>query len=143
MTRVVVDASVCVKWFLPEQDSDAASRYMDAEYSRQVPDILYPEIGNVFWKRARRGDMSEERALTGFAELLEVPFHVHEHMTLMPRALEIAFETGRSVYDSLYLSLAESQECVLVTADEKLYNSLKGGPYGMRLAWVRDGFDTK
>ena len=42
----------------------------------------------------------------------------------MPLALEIAMETDRTVYDSIYLALAISNQCQ-VTADLRFYNSLK------------------
>ena len=40
MSRVVVDASVAVKWFLPEIHSEAALRYLDGDYERVAPDLL-------------------------------------------------------------------------------------------------------
>ena len=50
MSRVVVDASVAVKWFLPEIHSGAALRYLDDDCERLAPDLLYVEFGNVIWK---------------------------------------------------------------------------------------------
>jgi predicted nucleic acid-binding protein len=40
-------------------------------------------------------------------------------------ALALAINTGRTVYDSLYVALAESRGCSLVTSDERLVNGLK------------------
>ncbi len=52
---------------------------------------------------------------------------------LMPRAAEIALETGVIVYDALFLALAEDSGTIMVTADTKLLNILEGTPYA-RLA---------
>jgi predicted nucleic acid-binding protein len=42
-----------------------------------------------------------------------------------------------SIYDSLYVSLSLEERCQLVTADEKLYNSLRD-VYPGRLLWLGD-----
>jgi len=41
----------------------------------------------------------------------------------------IAVATGRTVYDSIYLALATALGCKLVTADQRLYKALQGGPF--------------
>lgn len=61
MTRVVVDASVAVKWYLPEEHTLAAVRLLDTGVGLVVPDLFFGEIGNVLWKWWRRGDLSSER----------------------------------------------------------------------------------
>jgi len=58
--------------------------------------------------------------------------------SLVESALEIAVSFGRTVYDSLYLTLALSRQCQLVTADRRLYNSLRRGPLAPTLLWVED-----
>ena len=50
----------------------------------------------------------------------------------------IAERYERSFYDSLYLSVAQTQECRLVTADKKFYNALKSTPLGKYLLWIED-----
>ena len=53
-------------------------------------------------------------------------------------ALEIAMQMGRTVYNSLYLALAVAEGCPLVTADERLFNSLQGTPLAAHVLWVDD-----
>jgi predicted nucleic acid-binding protein len=43
---------------------------------------------------------------------------------LLPEALTIAVAFGRTVYDSLYLALANTLKCEVITADERLVNAL-------------------
>ena len=50
----------------------------------------------------------------------------------------IAERYQRSFYDSLYLAVAQTQECRLVTADKKFYNALKSTPLGESLLWIED-----
>jgi hypothetical protein len=47
-------------------------------------------------------------------------------------------DTQRSVYDCLYLALAEAVDGMMITADHKFYSSLTGGTYGRRVLWVED-----
>jgi predicted nucleic acid-binding protein len=46
----------------------------------------------------------------------------------------------RSFYDGLYVALAARAGCPLVTADRKLYNSLRDGDLAESLIWV-ENFD--
>jgi len=62
----------------------------------------------------------------------------HPDEPLFPKAFEIANETGRSLYDCLYLSLAVSLDAQMVTADLRFYNALKDGDYRAKLLWIED-----
>ncbi len=136
---LVVDASVVIKWHVAEVHSDAALRLLgDDVPALHVPDLVFPEVGNILWKKVRRGDLTEEQA-RGIARLVTVaPVSVHPSSPLLEAALEIATRTGRTVYDSLYVALAVQIDGRVVTADEKLYNTLKDGPLGANILWVED-----
>ncbi|WGV26294.1 type II toxin-antitoxin system VapC family toxin [Halotia branconii] len=56
----------------------------------------------------------------------------------MPLALDIALQSDRAVYDSLYLAVAVTQQCQIVTADEKFYNALQNTTYVNNLLWVEN-----
>jgi predicted nucleic acid-binding protein len=136
---VVVDANVLTKWQVTEIHSEAALRLLvDGAPALHVPDLVFPEVGDIVWKKVRRGDLTEDQART-IAHLVAIaPLVVHPSAPLLEGALEIAVCTGRTVYDSLYLALAVQLNCWLVTADEKLHNGLKDGPLGNRILWVED-----
>ena len=137
LTGLVVDASVVIKWHVTEVHTDAALRLLrDDAPALHVPDLVFPEVGNILWKKIRRGDLTEDQA-RGIAHLVAVaPLAVHPSAPLLEAALEIAIRTGRTVYDSLYVALAVQLDCRLVSADEKLYNALRDGPLGARILWV-------
>ena len=136
---LIVDASVVIKWHVAEVHTDAALRLLrDDAPALHVPDLVFPEVGNILWKKIRRGDLTEEPARR-IAHLVAVaPLAVHPSAPLLEAALAIAVRTGRTVYDSLYVALAVQVNCRLVTADEKLYNALKDGPLGAYILWVED-----
>lgn len=53
-------------------------------------------------------------------------------------AARIATTYRRSFYDSIYLALAVTTNGVMITADEKLRNSLQNTPLADRIAWIGD-----
>ncbi|WP_211175979.1 type II toxin-antitoxin system VapC family toxin [Brasilonema sp. UFV-L1] len=55
MSRYVVDANVAIKWFLPQVYADDARRLLTGNHSLLVPDLLFPEVGNILWKEVRFG----------------------------------------------------------------------------------------
>ena len=122
----MVDASVVIKWHVSEVHTDAALRLLrDDAPALLVPDLVFPEVGNILWKKIRRGDLTKEQARTIGHLVALAPLTVYPSAPLLESALEIATDTGRTVYDSVYVALAVKVCCRLVTADEKLYNRLK------------------
>ena len=125
MTRIVVDASVAIKWFLPEQESDSADRVLASAGPMHAPDLLLLETASVLWKKVRSRHLGRSEATTIRQGLDSVPLILHPAGPLLETALELALDAGRSIYDSLYLALAFALDCPFVTADEKLVNAIR------------------
>ena len=138
MSRFVIDASTGAKWFLSEVHSGAARRLLSAKHDLLVPDLFFPEIASILWKRVRRGEISEPDAGAILQTVGEMPLQLHSAWPLVALALPLACRTDRTVYDCLYLALALREEAPMVTADEKFYNALKDGPLAPSLLWVDD-----
>jgi len=136
VTPVVVDASVGIKWALPEPNSDAARRLLDGERTLLVPDLFFAEISNTMWKRVARRDMTLDEARVALRSFDTRSLGVHPSRSLMRLALELAVRSVQTVYDCLYLALAVIQDCPLVTADHRLYAALEPSPLGAHLLWV-------
>ena len=61
-----------IKWHVAEVHTDAALRLLrDDAPVLHVPDLMFPEVGNILWKKIRRGDLTEEQA-RGIAHLVAV-----------------------------------------------------------------------
>jgi predicted nucleic acid-binding protein len=133
MIRHVVDASVAIKWFVEEVYADQARRLQNDEYDLLAPGLLWPESGNILWKKVQRGELTAEEARSIRKGLVKQPIHTFPSGLVLEPALEIAFDTGRTVYDACYLALAMLSECSLVTADQRLFNSLQGTSYAEHL----------
>ena len=134
----VVDASVAVKWFLPEIHTAAALRLLGRGQRLLAPDLLNAEFSNVLWKRVRRGDITFVEADTVLANFLTLPITIYPSGPWMRTALDLACSTGRTAYDSLYLALATANACPLVTADQRFFDALRHGPLATSLLWVED-----
>ena len=138
MSALVVDASVAVKWFLPEIHSEAAGRVLKSRKALLAPDLIWAEIGNVLWKKVRRDELGSEEAQGILEDFMRFPLEAYACKILLHPAWDLAVRLGVSVYDGLYLALAAGKKCSLVTADRKLYESLRNKPVGFKLIWVED-----
>jgi predicted nucleic acid-binding protein len=138
VTRLVVDASVAVKWFVPEGHADAARRVLSPNHELLAPDLIWAEVGNVIWNKWRRGEVPGHAAGDLLQDFRRYPVQTFASRALMSTAWSLAERYRRSFYDSLYLALAVGAECSFVTADLKLYNQLKAGPFAENLVWVED-----
>ncbi len=128
---MVVDASVVVKWFIEEPGSDRAADLLDrsgtGRLTLHAPDLCLSEVANTIWKLVSR------RRVLGSTEGHEV-VHALERLPLVNaptsriirRAYAVAIETGLTVYDALYIALAELRTCEMVTADRRMVRALSG-----------------
>jgi predicted nucleic acid-binding protein len=131
VTLFVVDASVAVKWFLPaasetlrEEALALLSRYLKEDVRLLVPDLFWVECASVAWKAVRTNRLPKPAAEAAVSALIQYNFPTFTTPTLLRDAFQIAADHGRSVYDSLYVALAMQTNSQLITADERLANSL-------------------
>lgn len=136
--RLVIDASVAVKWLLSEDGSDQAIGIIEAGHELYAPDLLVSEIGNVLWKQRRAGAIGESAPQALMTEFLGIRLHRVDSRSLATEALEIACRHDRSFYDSLYLALAQTVDGMLVTADARFVNALASTPHAARIATLSD-----
>ena len=135
----VIDASVALKWLLPEEGyGEEALAVVRAGERLIAPDLVIAEVCNGAWRSARLGRITEVQ-VTEIASLLPRFFDaLVGAATLAPRAVAIAAALDHSVYDCLYLALAEAQEARLLTADARLVAKLRGTPWVERVLFVAD-----
>lgn len=138
MKRLVLDASVAAKWYLEEQYSDLAYQIVAREPELVVPDLFFTEMGNIFWKKVRKGEIDEADAREAITGLLSFGFKQREIRSLTPYALELALEFQCTVYDGLYLAVAIDENCPLITADRKFYRIFSKTALGEHLLWIED-----
>lgn len=119
----VLDSSVALKWILPEIDSAKAIGLRGQEFI--APDIFPTEVAHALSRAARKGTVTGAHARSGLTIILRGAPELRDSVPLLPRALEISLLTRCSVYDALFVALAEQEGVQLITADEKLVNNLQ------------------
>lgn len=138
MSTMVVDASVAIKWFLPEPYSINAIRLLDADCELTAPDLIFPECGNVLWKQWLRQEIEADVIPALLGDLCRMDVRIVPSFALIEEASRISVTWRRSFYDSIYLALAVVSNGRMVTADEKLCNSLKNTSLAQRIVFVED-----
>ena len=125
----VVDASVVVKWVLPEEDRTQAFRiqemYQDEEIDLVAPYFLIAEIGNVLGKRVCRGELQQDAAIRCFQQLLKDSPILLDSPAVNLSALHLAMAHDQTVHDCVYLAWALEQRCDLLTADERFFRAVR------------------
>jgi predicted nucleic acid-binding protein len=119
-TALVLDASVVVKWFVPEADSPEALSIRDAHANQQIslfaPDLLVYELANALRHRPSLGGEDLKASLESFFEMDLALIAPTAKSASRGAALAKTFDL--TVYDASYLGLAQDLDCRLVTSDE-------------------------
>jgi predicted nucleic acid-binding protein len=137
----VVDASVVIKWCLPEVLAEAALRLAASDRAFLAPELLAAEFANALWKKQLRREVAGAAAAGILENFRRVAIETCALMPLLPSAFAIASAAGHSVHDCLYLALAEREDCPLVTADRRFYRAFAGGHLSHRMRWI-EAFDS-
>jgi predicted nucleic acid-binding protein len=136
---LVVDASVAVKWFVPEIRAAEARQWRIGPDDLHAPAFFFDlEIANVLWKKVRRGEIARADADLVLAQLPALPLTRHPETPVLASAFDLADRTHRTVYDCLYLALAVHLGGRMLTADQRLVNGLAGTPWAGSVCWVGD-----
>jgi predicted nucleic acid-binding protein len=128
--KYVLDASIAVKWVLPEPDSLKALA-LEADYRNQTHELLAPdtfavEVAHALTKAERRNLLLPGEAATRLALVLAHPPLLFSHLPLLARTVEIASQARIGVYDCLYIALARVEQVRVVTADQRLVSTFPG-----------------
>lgn len=125
----VLDSNIALKWVLPEPDSAKAELlrddYCNAIHELLSPDVFQVEIAHALTRAERQGRIAVSQAGLFWADIMSTPPRQYSSGSLMPRAIEISSSMRIGVYDCLYVALGEREGCEVLTADDKLVNSLQ------------------
>ena len=138
MTRWVVDASVAVKWLLPEAFSPQADAIAAPENELLAPALLAAEVGNALVKRVRVGILGDAEAAEMFNDFRNIAVAYSPIEPLLETALTMALRHRASLYDCLYLVLAGEADCPLVTADRRFYDVIQRSAHASSVVWIED-----
>jgi len=127
----VIDTSVVVKWFVKEKDSDVAleilEHYRSGNFTIIVPDLLIYEFTNVLRYNKSFNKIEKKECIDTLYDL--DLYFVSPYKTLIENTVKIAEEKDVTVYDSIFIALAEEMKCKFITADEKLFKKVSNSPF--------------
>jgi predicted nucleic acid-binding protein len=135
---LVLDASVAVKCFFPEEHTAEAQSVAVGAEDLHAPEVVLLEFDSVLCRRIRRGESSLADAEEARAKFRKIRVHLHPVLDLLDHAFAVAARTGCAPYDCVYLVLAIRLGGRMVTADARLCRSLAGTPLGRHLLWIGD-----
>ena len=124
-TRVVVDSSVAVKWFLRESEDDVdhalelLEAHRDGDLMLAAPSHLLLETLNALRYRG-----ADEKTLTrATSQLLDLSLEIHELPDLIDSAARVAAHHDLTLYDAAFAALANVLDAELITSDRRIVES--------------------
>ena len=118
--KLIVDASVAVKWLFAETHSHEARQLLAPRIVLHAPDFILTEVANVIWKKARRKEIPSPQPYIDELANMTDAVALEPSTELVIEAAVLAVHIDHPVYDCVYLACAEAAAAPLVTADERL-----------------------
>jgi predicted nucleic acid-binding protein len=116
---IVLDASVLANVVADDgSDGDQAREALGHTNGASIPDFADVETAAVMRKRWLAGDLTEKRLAAALADLRDLDLDRYPALPLLHRACEL--KANVTVYDGVYVALAEALDCALLTADARL-----------------------
>ena len=122
--KYILDSSVAFKWVVREADSDKADQLrtelLSGLHEFHAPDVFSVEVAHALTRAERQKRLAVGEASRLIVDVLLTPPTLHVYRSLLLRATAISSKMRVGVYDCLYVALAETEQCELITADEPL-----------------------
>ncbi len=142
MNSVVLDASFIIKLLIDEAGSTVAKavfeRYEESGYHLLAPGHAFAEVTEVLCRKRRRGAVTSQQ-LARALDFLARRIAVSSLDNLLEPAADLALSYRVSVYDALYVVLADETELMMLTCDLKLAAALRHSPDARSILGVDEG----
>lgn len=125
MEKIILDASVVIKWFTQEENSEKALKHLyrikEGKTRLIVPELFFYELGNILLsKKASIEDV--KHAINDLNNLFIEQISVGH--SFFRKTFQNAQELGITFYDASYITLMQKENCEFITADRKLYEKV-------------------
>ena len=141
--RLVVDASVAVKWLVTEPGSDIARELAASGEDLHAPRLMASEVASALWRKERVGDIEPGDAGAMLLWVPEMPVRWNADERVCAEAARLALSLDHPVYDCVYLALAHRIGTVLVTADRRFVAVLESTEHGQAAVALADYARTR
>ncbi|MFM9912483.1 MAG: type II toxin-antitoxin system VapC family toxin [Methylophilaceae bacterium] len=121
MSRIVVDNSVAIRWFIGDQATVYSTKVFDAceNAAIYVPALWFSEFCNVISKTAKQGAITEAQA-TGIMQHASLLPIIEAKTPPLGEIYKLANQFGLSGYDATYLAVTIASDAMLATEDDQL-----------------------
>jgi predicted nucleic acid-binding protein len=127
-SRLVIDASVALKWMTPEDDSERAILVLDLGRELHAPAFIFMELANALWIQVRAGKADAAGASAALDDVRTGPLRIWQGEEPLPDTIALATTLDHAVYDCAYLALALQVDATYVTADRRFWRKTQGDP---------------
>lgn len=117
---IVADASTVVDLLLGggSEAGDSLARRLAAREVVCAPHLVDAEVGQVLRRFYLKGELAKDLAVELVTDMTQLPIRRYPHAHLLARAFELRSKV--TVYDGIYLALAEALDVELLTGDAGL-----------------------
>jgi predicted nucleic acid-binding protein len=138
MTKVVVDASLALRWVLKDEKEDKVDSLIYG-WAVSLTDMIAPplflaEVTNALYLACRRLRLNAKEVKLALQTILDLGVRISVPSELYTRSMDLAINyTLTNAYDAQYLALAELESCELWTADERLARAVRPLPDWLKI----------
>lgn len=124
---MVIDASVILKWFIQENDSNKAAEIKKAHTIGSsciaIPDLALYEIGNALRYKL---EFSNHEVASCITEIYDLGIDIiGPNMEMLAEVTEISRRYDITFYDAVYIALSKELGLNFITADSRLFHKTK------------------
>lgn len=129
MAAMVLDSSMTLAWFLPDEAATAPKELLDrvTDDGAVVPSLWPVEVGNAFLVAQRARRVTAAARMKALQQLALLPIELDTETTA--RAWSNSFALGEhyglTLYDAVYLELAIRRDLPLASFDRPLCNAAR------------------
>ncbi len=125
--KLVVDASIAVKWFAEEENTSKAEVILNHILNNKIlafaPELLFYEVGNSLWKSKR---FEKERIAASLNSLFDSRIQFQPINAMLSEiTIDLMVKYDLTFYDATYGALAQLLQAPLLTANPKDHKKIK------------------
>lgn len=128
--KVCIDASLALKWVLPETYTDRAQKllrdWITKGYTLIAPTLFIYEVTSALRNKVYRQIITKEEGFSALNQIRRGRIELIISPNLVERAWAISEDLELpTAHDAFYLALAKEEGCEFWTADKNLVKTLK------------------
>jgi predicted nucleic acid-binding protein len=116
--RRVIDSSAVVALLSDRGEPGRWVRSKIEGFRLAAPDLMPYEVSNILRRHTLAGKLDSSAATLAHQDLLASSFDLFPHVSLATRAWDL--RANLTIYDGVYMALAEGIGCSLITLDRRL-----------------------